>query len=260
MLFSEVIYMPRTPRKKSSSGVYHVMVRGINKQDIFQDKEDRIIFLKKLRTAKDHSKCKVYAYCLMSNHVHLLIAEGQESISQTMKRLGTAYAYWYNKKYNRVGHLFQGRFRSEPVNADSYLLTAVRYVHQNPVKAGIVLDCCDYPWSSYNEYINPEESARGIADTELVLDMAAGLKQFKDFHRDYDNISMIDIEADIRITDGHAKELIIQVLAGKTAVDILKMKKPDRNKLIRDLKALPGVSQKQIMEVTGLSRSIIQRA
>ena len=252
--------MPRVPREKSPSGLYHAMVRGINKEQIFKDHEDRIVFLEKLMKVKERSECKIYAYCLMNNHIHLLIGEGKETIGHVMRRLGSAYAYWYNQKYNRVGYLFQGRFRSEPVNADSYLLTAVRYVHQNPVKAGIVLDCCDYPWSSYNEYINPEESARGIADTELVLDMAAGLKQFKDFHRDYDNISMIDIEADIRITDGHAKELIIQVLAGKTAVDILKMKKPDRNKLIRDLKALPGVSQKQIMEVTGLSRSIIQRA
>ena len=90
--------MPRIPRKISDSGVYHIMIRGINKQDIFQDKEDRIIFLKKLKAVKERSECKVYAYCLMSNHVHLLIAEGKESIGQIMKRLGTAYAYWYNNK------------------------------------------------------------------------------------------------------------------------------------------------------------------
>lgn len=252
--------MPRVSRIVSDSGVYHVMVRGINKQDIFQDTEDRIIFLKKFKTAKERSECKVYAYCLMSNHVHLLIAEGEESIGQIMKRLGTAYAYWYNNKYNRVGHLFQGRFRSEPINVDAYFLVALRYIHQNPVKAGIVQDCSDYPWSSYNEYINSGKPSKGITDTGLGLDMAGGLKQFAEFHQDYDSSDMIDIEDDNKITDNHAEELIMQVLAGKTAFDILKMKKPDRDKLLRDIKALPGVSQKQIVKLTGLSRNIIQRA
>ncbi|MGI6622752.1 MAG: transposase [Acetivibrionales bacterium] len=252
--------MPRIPRKISDSGVYHIMVRGINKQDIFQDKEDRIIFLKKLKAVKERSECKVYAYCLMSNHVHLLIAEGKESIGQIMKRLGTAYAYWYNNKYDRVGHLFQGRFRSEPVNVDTYLLAALRYIHQNPVKAGITLSCNDYTWSSYHEYIDSGKQTKGITDTGLGLDIAGSLKQFTEFHQEHGSSDMIDIEDTIKITDMQAEKLINEVLAGKTSSDISQMKKVDRNRLIRDIKALPGVSQKQIMKVTGLSRNIIQRA
>ncbi len=88
--------MPRTARKISETGVYHAMVRGNNRQDIFQDKEDRVMFLEKLSAVKERSMCSTYAYCLMSNHVHLLIAESVETISQIMKRLGSAYAYWYN--------------------------------------------------------------------------------------------------------------------------------------------------------------------
>lgn len=252
--------MPRVPRKISDSGVYHVMVRGINKQDIFQDKEDRMIFLEKLEKVKERSECKIYAYCLMNNHVHLLVAEGKEPIGQIMRRLGSAYVYWYNKKYDRVGYLFQGRFRSEPVNVDSYLLAALRYIHQNPVKAGIAHSCSDYPWTSYHEYIGSGKRTRRITDIELGLDMSGSLKQFAEFHEDYDNSDKIDFDDDIKVSDNHAEELIMKVLAGKTAGDILKMKKPDRDKLIKDIKALPGVSQKQIMKVTGLSRSIIQRA
>lgn len=132
------------------------MLRGINRWNIFQDSEDRITFLEKLGLVKERSSCNIYGYCLMSNHVHLLVRETIETISQIMQRLGSAYVYWYNRKHDRVGHLFQGRFHSEAVDADEYLLTALRYIHQNPVKAGIALDCANYPWSSYHDYMKSE--------------------------------------------------------------------------------------------------------
>ena len=108
--------MPRQARKESGTGIYHVMLRGINRQDIFEEQE---------------------AYCLMSNHVHLLLRERTESISISLKHLTVSYAAYYNKCYQRVGHLFQDRFKSEPVNDIEYFVTLLRYVHQNPVKAGI---------------------------------------------------------------------------------------------------------------------------
>lgn len=252
--------MPRESRQLSNSGVYHVMNRGINKQDIFHDKEDRQIFLEKLVKSKERSECKIYAYCLMSNHVHLLIGEGNESISQVMLRLGTAYASWYNKKYDRVGHLFQGRYCSEPVDTDSYFLTALRYIHRNPVKAGIVENCSDYTWTSYHEYINYGKASQRIADAGFGLDIAGGLQQFEDFHKAPDNHDMIDIDGDIEPTNTQVEELINQIVAGRTAMEIIKMKKAERNMLIRAIKALPGVTQRQIEKVTGLSRNIIQRA
>ena len=147
--------MPRTARRLSKTGIYHVMVRGINRQDIFLDKVDRSMYLAKLSVVKERSDCQIYAYCLMVNHVHLLIAEGSETISQVMKRLGCAYVYWYNQKYERIGHLFQDRFRSEPIDSEAYLLTALRYIHQNPVKAGIASSCDKFLWSSYHDYMIP---------------------------------------------------------------------------------------------------------
>lgn len=126
--------MPRQARKKSESGIYHIMLRGINKQQIFEDDEDCQKYLQILKECKAVSEFKLFAYCLMGNHIHLLIQLGKEPIDLIFKRIGSRYVYWYNLKYRRTGHLFQDRYKSEPVEADSYFLTVVRYIHQNPPK------------------------------------------------------------------------------------------------------------------------------
>ena len=110
--------MPRKARRKSESGIYHIILRGINKQIIFGDEEDHDRFLKTIKKYKIVCGYKVYAYCLMSNHVHLLIRVGQEDLDLIIKRIAGSYVYWYNWKYSRTGHLFQDRFRSEPVDSD----------------------------------------------------------------------------------------------------------------------------------------------
>ena len=129
--------MPRTARKKSKSGIYHIIMRGINRQTIFEDEEDCAQFLEALQRYKEKSNYQVYAYCLMGNHVHLLVKIGIELLEQVMRRLCGSYVYWYNNKYQRVGNLFQDRFKSEPVEDDQYFQIVQRYIHQNPVKAGL---------------------------------------------------------------------------------------------------------------------------
>lgn len=118
--------MPRQQRKKSSSGIYHVMLRGINQQQIFHDDEDNKKFIKVLADCKAVSEFEIFAYCLMRNHVHILIKEGKEPLDLIFKRIGGRYVYWYNTKYNRVGHLFQDRYKSEPVETDEYFLMVLR--------------------------------------------------------------------------------------------------------------------------------------
>jgi REP element-mobilizing transposase RayT len=144
--------MSRTARIKSSTGIYHIITRGINQQNIFSSDDDYERLLSTLARYCRKSKSEIYAYCLMDNHIHLLLKEGQESIATTMKKIGTSYVYYYNWQYNRKGHLFQDRYKSEPVEDDAYFLTVLRYIHQNPVKAGITDDPATYPWSSYTEY------------------------------------------------------------------------------------------------------------
>ena len=145
--------MPRTARKISKTGIYHLVLRGINRQTIFEEDEDAIKFLDTLQRYQKECDFEIYAYCLMGNHIHLLVKEGKEKIGQTMKRIGVSYVYWYNYKYDRSGHLFQGRYKSEVVEDDSYLLVVFRYIHQNHLKAKMVKDIEDYQWSSYHEYM-----------------------------------------------------------------------------------------------------------
>ena len=156
--------MPRVARKKSSTGIYHVIWRGINRQQIFKDKEDYQRFLETIRFFQGISGYLLYAYCLMSNHVHLLLGEGKESLGISFRRIGASFVYWYNWKYNRWGHLFQDRYRSEAVETDAYFLTLIRYIHQNPIKAGVTKEIQAYPWSSYREYVQKPE----FCDTQWI--------------------------------------------------------------------------------------------
>lgn len=140
--------MPRRARRLAESGIYHVMMRGVNRDAIFLEEEDGAQFLHALARTKELSGCQVLAYCLMPNHVHLVLRTGDESIGTVMKRLGVRYAGWFNRKYGRVGHVFQDRFRSEPVEDDAYLVSLIRYVWANPVEAGLARGTEEYRWSS----------------------------------------------------------------------------------------------------------------
>ena len=160
--------MTRKARAESATGIYHVILRGINRQNIFENHEDYEKFAECLLYAKNKDGIKIYGYCLMSNHVHIVIGAGIESISISFKRIGVRYVSWYNRKYIRQGPLFQDRFRSEPIENDNYLLWALRYVHQNPVKAGMCKNPEEYKWSSFADYTG---SGAGLTDTEEVLAM-----------------------------------------------------------------------------------------
>ena len=130
--------MPRHAREKSQSNIYHVMLRGVNRQIIFEDDRDRQYFMTAMQRCKEVSRYRLHAFCLMPNHVHLLIEPAEEPLETVFKRIGVSYANYFNKRHERVGHLFQDRFRSENVETDEYYMTALRYILQNPVKAGIV--------------------------------------------------------------------------------------------------------------------------
>lgn len=170
--------MARKLREKSNSGVYHVMVRGVNKQNIFENTGD---YMKMMGILKDlhmdfvvdgchkNDAFAIYAYCLMPNHIHLLLKEGEKvSVSEVMRRVNVRYAAYYNQKYKRVGHLFQNRFRSEVVDDDSYMAVLLRYIHQNPLKGGLVEDLTNYPWSSWREYMG-WSNGFDICDTQAMV-------------------------------------------------------------------------------------------
>ena len=198
--------MPRQARRKSESGIYHIILRGINQQQIFADEEDSLWFLETLSKYKEQCGYEIYAYCLMSNHVHILLKEGKENLTLVLKRIAGSYVYWYNWKYHRSGHLFQDRFKSEPVEDDAYFLTVIRYIHQNPVKAGICRNIDGYKFSSYNEYINNAT----LIDTDFCLGII-DKEQFIEFNNEFNDDVCLDISNnDFRLNDDEALKIILK--------------------------------------------------
>ena len=170
----------RVPRRVSCSGYYHVVVKGDGRQAIFEDDADRRTFLRLAERCFAEAGISVIAWCLMENHVHLVLRDDADGLSAAMHRLETAYARHYNDRSGRVGHLFRERFMSSPIESDAYLLEAVRYVHNNPEKAG-VCRAEEYPWSSYRAYAAPGSACGLTVDTSVVLEMLGGEKNFVEF-------------------------------------------------------------------------------
>lgn len=163
--------MSRLQRNRSKSGYYHIMLRGNEKKSIFLCDDDKLRFVETVCRMKQDNRFKLYAFCLMDNHVHMLISEEDEDIAKVNKRITVSYVSYFNKKYKRVGHLFQDRYKSEVVTEDNYILTLARYIHQNPLKACVVKDLKDYKWSSYHGYLNENDFTAQIIDTEFILGM-----------------------------------------------------------------------------------------
>lgn len=253
--------MPRTARRKSETGIHHIILRGINKQTIFNDDTDIKRFIDTLLKVKKDSGYQVYGYCFMGNHVHLLMQEGHESIGHAMKRIGSSYVYWYNKKHERTGYLFQGRFRNEPVEDDVYLLTVLRYIHQNPLKAGIVSHLKEYEWSSYHEYLG----YRGISDVDYILDIFnrdrdKAVKDFIEFHNTINQDRCLDMDSIVQLSDKEAAEVICNLCGLESPYDLKYVSINERDKFLVRLKKDYNMTIRQIEKLTGINRGVIFKA
>lgn len=178
---------------------YHISSKGNNGENIFIDKRDKLRYLKILKRYKNRFHFNIYAYCLMDNHVHLLLRTKEANISKIMHSINTSYTMYFNKKQNHKGHLFQGRYHSILVSEDEYLLTLIRYIHLNPVRAKIVQFPQEYFWSSYREYLSSLNLERAeIADVDFVLDYFGKnrfeqIKKFREFiNQEIEKISEIE--------------------------------------------------------------------
>ena len=147
--------MPRISRNdnKTITNTYHIIARGINKQDIFLDNDDKDNFYKMIKLTKEKYNFELYAFALMNNHIHFTIFDKHDEMSKIMHRICTIYAMYFNKKYERVGHVFQNRFKSFPIESEEYLWQCFYYIHLNPVKAKITGKMNRYQYSSAQEYI-----------------------------------------------------------------------------------------------------------
>lgn len=149
--------MPRKPRIHIPYAFYHAILRGNNKQNIFVDEEDRSYLCLKLQEGLSRFSHKIHAFCFMTNHIHLLIQVCAYPLGDIIHHFSSIYARTFNRHYDRIGHLFQGRFKAQLVRDEKYLLDLIRYIHLNPVRANIVTDPADYLWSSHRAHIGKWE-------------------------------------------------------------------------------------------------------
>lgn len=248
-------FMPRQVRKLAESGVYHVMLRGVNRSAVFLEDEDYRYFLGALRRTSVRSGCVILAYCLMPNHVHLVVRTTDEQIGAVIKRLGVRYVGWFNRKYLRVGHLFQDRFRSEPVETDAYLATLLRYVWNNPVAGGLAVRAEDYPWSSRGELgssghlVDVESLERLFQPGQLAEIVAPG---------DIGPGSRRPIGRPHRVADELAASLLVRACGATRPEDFSLLAPAVKVRVIRELHSR-SVSYRQLARLTGLSSSQVQR-
>lgn len=241
--------MTRTARIISESKLYHIIVRGINKQIIFEETDDFLSFLRMARNCTIKYEIQILSYVLMSNHVHIIIRDCNDNISLFMKSLGLRYARYFNNKYDRVGSLFQDRFINIPIMSERQLYSTMTYIIMNPERAGI----CSYKtyrWSSYYECVT---GSRMLIDDRYAQQHANNISECIE----NENICK-EISRHI-IPDSEAITIIRETIGENSGTAILKYDKQHRNEVLRELKKRK-LSVRQIERLTGINRGIIQRA
>jgi len=184
--------MPRQARMKSTTGIYHIMIRGINKEKIFSKSAYKNKMLEIIREIRENLEFYIIGYCIMDNHLHLLIKVDEDKLDILMKKMNIKYAMYYNKTEKRYGHVFQDRFRSEAVEDDNYLLGALVYIHMNPVKAGMIKEIIEYEWSSAREYINQDSNIVTYKYLNEILGLFKSKEEFIRTHKQDDCNLYID--------------------------------------------------------------------
>ena len=224
--------MSRQARSKLKTNLFHIMVQGINKSYIFNDSIDIKYYIKLLYEINNQHNIQIIAYCVMNNHTHILIkCENIDEMSKFMKRVNVKFSRYYNKKHNRVGYVFRDRFKSQGIYTEKHMYNCIRYIYENPVKAGICKSPEEYPYSNYNKKI--------------------------DIYNNEDCMSFIDTEEDTNM----CCEFMLKEILKKNNTDLTELKK---NKEI--LRNIVGIMTKQynyslrnISEKLGIGRETIRK-
>ena len=232
------------------------MLRGINKQVIFEESADRQHFLTVMKECKDVSGFCLHAFCLMSNHVHLLLEIKNEPLDLVIKRIGSRYAVWFNRKYQRVGHLFQDRFRSENVETDQYFMTVLRYILQNPMKAGIESHPGTYRWSSYLAY---EKGTGLLTDTQYATELFGGREKLISFiQQDNDDSAMDEENYQWRLQEDEAKAVMNRITDCVSSSQFQQLDPPRKKEYIAQM-YLAKLTMSQISRLTGVSKATVHK-
>lgn len=245
--------MARQPRRLSETDIHHVMVRGVNRDAIFLEDEDYEYFLDALQETKALSGCAVLAYCLMTNHVHLVLRADREPIGVVMKRLGIRYAGRFNRKYGRVGHVFQDRFRSAPVEDDAYLNALLPYIWNNPVVAGMVARPEDYRWSS-RRWLGGKSP---LMDHDVLSQLlASDVVELADAHAAH--AVPLGLFTPARYSAAEAVEMLRAAAGVRTPEEFDDLASADQCRVVRELRTR-GLPYSLIGRVVGRSKSTVAR-
>lgn len=249
--------MSRNARQLSSTDTYHVVIRGADHQLLFEEKKDYQKYLEILQLYEAECQFELYAYCLMPNHIHLLIHSPVTSLGSVFRHVSTTYSSWFNAKYNRTGYLQEGRYFSEPVETEKYLFTVLRYIHQNPIKAGLeTVPGETYPWNSFCDYIS---GINDIVNIEYILQLLGGLESFRSLHQIIVEEECLDINTlRKRLPDDVARDIIRTECNCETVSDFQKLTLLERNGNIILLRK-KGLSIRQINRLTGTPKGVIEK-
>lgn len=252
--------MPRPIRQKSATNIYHITMRRINQQLIFEEEYDYIMFLKILKKTKKKYPFQLYAYCIMSNHIHLLVQADLSSLELIIKSIGSSFVFWYNSKYQRSGHLFQDRFHSEPVETESYFLSVIRYIHNNPIAAGIVSNPNHYKWSSSLDYFNPAIAPNSFVNIHTALSISGSLEHLQQYLLTACNDQCLDIPSHhYHIDDESAKKMILELSSCDHLNNFSSLPRITRNEYLKVLHS-KGISIRQLSRLCGIAKATVERA
>ena len=252
--------MSRIPRQQSATDIYHVGSRGVGQQNIFRDDDDRKEFLGILGGSLQQNDGMLFAWCLMTNHYHILLQVGFSGLRRFAAMLNAKYARYFNRKYDRAGHLFQERYWSEPIESESRFLSCARYIHQNPAKAKLG-SMNEYPWSSYHDYIttNAGPDVPCLVETSLLSDMFASEESMRFFSEQGTDELFSEGFFLKRMSDASALAVAQEVLGKREYAELPTF---ETRRQMQDLRMLKeaGLSDRQLQRLTGISRKIIRSA
>lgn len=255
--------MSRKPRQISTNGIYHIILRAVNQQQLFEDNEDYMKCLFVLHDCQIAYKISIYAYCLMGNHIHLLLkCDDLDKLSRFFQSFGKQFVLWYNTKYQRVGYLFQDRYKSVVIDSDISFLTVINYIHQNPVKAKCALSAAEYRWSSCANYYRKSNSIIDL-NTEMAIQIAGSLPSLHHFFAKVQTNNSFEkdneaVEKARFLPDSEAKCIIKNISNCSNATEFQSLPKAIRNNCIIQF-LMKGISITQISRLCGISRTTIYR-
>jgi REP element-mobilizing transposase RayT len=251
--------MPRRARVESSTGIYHVIIRGNNKEWIFREEVYKLKIRHLILAQEDLKLIDLYAWCIMDNHVHIVLRAEKENMFRAMWNINRLFARHYNYKESKVGHVFENRYKSEPVEDEKYLKQVIRYVHNNPVKANIKKQLGHYKWSSYRGYIEGMYELKNVNILKVCFNN--DIEAFVKYHTMEDEEEYLEIIEDLQIQRDERAQRIISEYCNKynaTSISGIHKQVELQEQIIKELIVKSKLPLRRLGKMTGMTYSSIQ--